>query len=890
MRLPFLISIVVQICISGSILAQLGACTDQNACNYVEDADFDDGSCWYPDCAGVCGGSAVPDACGVCEGDNSTCGGCTQPGACNFTCGAYFDDGSCFFPPDGLPCSCFPAISLWGDTLGAGQALPPSTFTGSGDLSSIQIDLTSYSSLGGSWASDLLVVITSPSGDCIEFGGYSPSITASCMDLGGATEFWPSSWNTSLAGDYSATVDLGDPGMSGDGEWSVELVNGYSSPEVFYIFYEVNITIGLCAVEEAITGCTYPSACNYTPMANEDDGSCWYAAPGYDCACSAPGAIVAPDFTAVDLNGFEHNLQGLLNAGKKVIIQFMATWSGPDFAYHNSGVLQSIWTELGPSGEDQVRVFLIEGDDSTDINDLNGTGALSVGDFVTGTDFPIIDDGEAIFESFGGASYPYIVTICPNGQYTETGQTSYAGHVAALEACPDCPSPEISGCTYALALNYDPLATIDDGSCDFGPAPCAIDLDGDGVCDDVDPCVGELDALGICGGSCTSDIDGDGECDDIDCCVGQYDACGICNGPGPIYDCGCNTLPLGACDCDGNQLDAIGICGGTCLSDIDGDGICDVDDPCLGLYDECGVCNGPGAIFPCGCEASLPGACDCDGNYPDALGICGGDCASDLDGDGICDSAEIPGCMDPNACNFSIDATDDDGSCEFPEDSAFDCDGDCIWDQDGDGICDENEIVGCTDSLACNWFPPATDDVGCDYAPDGYDCLGNCILDLDGDGVCDPEESFACTDTSACNYDPLASEDNGTCIFPQPGYDCLGHGIVIGCMDPSACNYDAIATLSNDNTECIYAVLGYDCLGICMDSNGNGICDVEEVAGCTYESAENYNPLATDDDGSCSFPDTPDPGTTCPDINGDGLVSVPDLLLLLGDFGNEIDC
>ena len=334
---------------------------------------------------------------------------------------------------------------LVGGHPGCRASAPPSTFTGSGDLSSIQIDLTSYSSFGGSWASDLLVAITSPSGDCIEFGGFSPTITAGCTDLGAYSDFLPSSWNTSLAGDYSATVDLGGSGLSGDGEWSVQLINGYSNPAAFYQFYSADITIGLCAVEEAIPGCTYSSACNYTPTATEDDGSCWYAAPGYDCACSTPGAAVAPDFTAVDLNGVEHNLYGLLNAGKKVIIQFTATWSGADFAYHSSGVLQSIWTDLGPDGEDQVRVFLIEGDDSTDINDLNGTGPSSAGDFVTGTDFPIIDDGETIFESFGGAYYPYIVTICPNGQYTETGQTSNAGRVAALEACPDCPSPRSAG-------------------------------------------------------------------------------------------------------------------------------------------------------------------------------------------------------------------------------------------------------------------------------------------------------------------------------------------------------------------------------------------------------------------------------------------------------------
>ncbi|MAZ56040.1 MAG: hypothetical protein CMP54_03500, partial [Flavobacteriales bacterium] len=66
-------------------------CTDSSACNFTEGADTDDGSCTYPadactacdgsdlggqDCEGVCGGTAVADDCGVCNGDNSSCSGC----------------------------------------------------------------------------------------------------------------------------------------------------------------------------------------------------------------------------------------------------------------------------------------------------------------------------------------------------------------------------------------------------------------------------------------------------------------------------------------------------------------------------------------------------------------------------------------------------------------------------------------------------------------------------------------------------------------------------------------------------------------------------------------------------------------------------------------------
>ena len=50
------------------------------------------------------------------------------------------------------------------------------------------------------------------------------------------------------------------------------------------------------------------------------------------------------------------------------------------------------------------------------------------------------------------------------------------------------------------------------------------------------------------------DVDADGICDDVDDCVGEYDECGDCNGDG---------IDEGACDCDGNVEDCAGECGGS---------------------------------------------------------------------------------------------------------------------------------------------------------------------------------------------------------------------------------------------------------------------------------------------------------------------------------------
>tara|TARA_Y100001970_G_scaffold284701_1_gene402624 strand:+ start:502 stop:2331 length:1830 start_codon:yes stop_codon:yes gene_type:complete len=55
---------------------QILGCTDTDACNYNEDANTNDGSCEYiVDCFGVCGGDAIVDECGECNGDGSLCSG-----------------------------------------------------------------------------------------------------------------------------------------------------------------------------------------------------------------------------------------------------------------------------------------------------------------------------------------------------------------------------------------------------------------------------------------------------------------------------------------------------------------------------------------------------------------------------------------------------------------------------------------------------------------------------------------------------------------------------------------------------------------------------------------------------------------------------------------------
>lgn len=64
----------------------------------------------------------------------------------------------------------------------------------------------------------------------------------------------------------------------------------------------------------------------------------------------------------------------------------------------------------------------------------------------------------------------------------------------------------------------------------------------------------------------------------------------MCLYPNECGDCGSTSMQeLGYCNCDGDRYDAIGACGGTCAQDFDGDGICDDLNSTASFYNSCGI-------------------------------------------------------------------------------------------------------------------------------------------------------------------------------------------------------------------------------------------------------------------------------------------------------------
>ena len=367
----------------------------------------------------------------------------------------------------------------------------------------------------------------------------------------------------------------------------------------------------------------------------------------------------------------------------------------------------------------------------------------------------------------------------------------------------------IIGCTDPLAINFDPLANQDDGSCItaipgcMNPAACNYDAaagvnQDDGSCEYCS-CSNNTG----CKSPTACNYNPFADCDD-----------GSCSGLAGCTDAtACNYDPLATCG-DGNCVGLLG-CMDATASNYDSNATCD-DGSCIacvyGCTDPADFNYDPLATCDDGtCIASIYGCTDPAASGGNNLG------SANID-DGSC-TYTIFGCTDPTAYNYDPTATIDDATCDY---------------------------LGCTDPIACNYDAGANvDDSSC-ILPAG--CNDPLYLEYDPLVTYCPDNTNACitlivngcTDPTATNYNAAANVDDSSCTYPVPG-----------CMDPTACNYNSAATVSDGS--CTQPAANTNCAGNCLSGFSDfGAGCVAIVTGCTDPLACNYDASANVDDSSCN--------------------------------------
>jgi hypothetical protein len=832
----------------GSEVAQAGTgcipgCTDATACNFDATADFDNGSCEFTSCAG-----------------------CTDPLATNFDPSATIDDGSCVFCAPGELLATIDMTDSFGDGWNGAsytiQDINTGTVIASGDLD------TAAQGDGSSVGTDSF---------CLATGCYTYSVGGGTFDgeIG-----------------YTLSDALGNVYGSGGAVTGANLDFGLT---------------GNCAFE----GCTDANAINFDPSATIDDGSC-ILPPANNNVCDAEAVTCGSSVAGTTINASDND--GFIGTScGGVTVDSPGVW----YIYNAAAdeqVIASLCNSLG--GDSKIHVYVA----APDCNNLvcvgsndDSCGLLSEIAFnaTTGNDYYI---QVSQFGTFGtGIDFTLDITCQPcdgvpaNDDCVDAIPLPTNGTPVTGSLCCSSPSdaPNFSA---GFATAYDVFYTVNTGTFDdlFFEANNLTGSD-----------VGIMVYTGACGtlvdqvgGIATGTIAGTlsqfapfqpfPQNTDITFAVFTTDPAGCgdfdITVEGLILGCtdaaANNFDPLaneddGSCDYAGvvppNDLcaDAIAV---SCNTVTDGSTGGSTATGTSGGFTGCDATPGAGVWYSFVGTGELTNINTCgsviDSKFSVLEGPCGGpytcvafsdasfeDCgffeqddasvtfistlgtnyliyvgAEDIDGDPITDdngaftldiSCEpvVEGCTNPAAYNFDATANVEDGSCDFFSQTCAGGPGTPLqlnmFDSFGDGwngatytIEDGLGNVVATGDLDGAVF--SVDEDNFQGPESGFDLLclqDGCYNIIVGGGTFDGEVTFNLTDELG---GIVVSGGAGTFSFTIGAAVC-------GCTDSTACNFDPAAT------------------------DDDGSCEFVTCAGCTDSTACNFDSTATIDDGTCCF-------------------------------------
>ena len=908
-------------------------CMDSTACNFDPLAEETDGSCLEADCNGDCGGSAyVIEGCGCVGGDTGLlpedCYGCTDTTACNYNPTATFDNGQCAF------------LDCMGVCGGQATETECGCQGGTAPLPSgncIDGCITQTFTNGNTPCAPTLMkgqIFTAPiSGELRRIGVAACCGVTTKVVLRRATPEWecaPEVWNTdsiltqtpflypSCTGTSACQLPTSEgypmryantPGvlLEGDTEYVLEFVSGYgvgscSAMDLPGTSFDLNgntngaallFELDICTAPEALSqyGCTDSEADNYSTSATVDDGSCADA----DCAGIIGGPhLDIPGCGCVDIEAPGERItchQGVpqtvvANAGEGCGETGLGqTWTQPE-----DGFLRAFQVVSDTTAALSVQLFHHDGPFSDSLlaevslqpkeTGLCGQAGLKAQDLIfnevplqSGRKYRIeITDGAALLDCNAGYA---------GGEgWDGTAISPFTDLQFRMAYRPPATGELVWGCMDQTACNFDITATHDSGDC-YG-LDCNGECNGDAFFVEGCACIGGSTGLS------ESDCYG---CTDPTAC--NYDASkpledGSCTYPDCTGLCGGVAVFDPECGCIGGNT---GIDPSSCFERCQAS----VTTSNFGAANNFGFLHGTGALqsYSSSEEVYLTGIRLYQMTLPsDSLKLelrvgASFDSATALDTVSVTTLAEVA----------PFGTTIYEAFIELPETPGVQP-GETLW----------------LKLYSGNWLIPISP---FNSIPEGdsYPFLGagpqsDWYLQL---LTC--SSLLGCTDATACNYDEWATQlADGSCTAEctdplalnfnsEPDTSCINNAYceyAIGCMDAAACNFDAAATLTQhpqtgETATCNFpeTVICETCTGatdgtgliIIADTDGDGICNANEVPGCQNPLACNYNMAATDP-AACVFPsacvqctgESDGTGTVylSSDLDGDGLCDVLD--------------